>query len=95
MQAARGEAAGRVDWPSGDDHQPVIDAIKEYAQAHRRCTEGEVIEALGLPDMTGIPQSRAARTAAQQRAAERARDARQHVGYVIRAYGQAGAGSAA
>lgn len=93
-QAADGGNAGKVPWPTGDDHQGVIDAAKEYVKAHPDCTEDEVIAALELPDMTGIPQSRAARTAAQRRAAARAVDARQHAGYAIRTYGQAGAGSA-
>lgn len=97
-RAARDEAAGgqiaQVAWPAGDDHREVIDAIKTYVRAHPGCTEDDVIGALGLPDMSGVPADPAARTRAQWKAAGRARDALQHAGYVIRTYGSL-AGAAA
>jgi hypothetical protein len=83
--------AERVPWLAGDDHQPLIDAIKAWVREHPGCTLDDVIAGLGLPDMTGIPEDPKERTAGQQRAAALARDALQHAGYVIRTYGRGGA----
>jgi hypothetical protein len=67
-----------------DDFQALQALIGWFAE-HQDCTDPfEGIKALGLPDMTGMPQSRQARTSTQRRMAAEASNMLQHAGYAIR-----------
>jgi hypothetical protein len=64
-------AEGRK-WMSEEDNERARLAIQEYVREHCGCTPDEVIKALGLPDMTGIPADRRARTNEHKRRAAEA-----------------------
>lgn len=67
-----------------DDYQALQALIKWYGE-HEDCTDpAEGIKALGLPDMTGVPKTRQARTSTQRRMAAEAASMLQHAGYAIR-----------
>ena len=69
----------------GGDPAPVIDALRQWLDGHQECTDpAEAVSALGLPDMTGIPEDPCQRTSGEQRRAAAARDALQHAGYALR-----------
>jgi hypothetical protein len=69
----------------GEDPAPVIQALKAWLDAHPECGDpAEAVRALGLPDMTGIPEDDKLRTSGQRRTAAAARDAMQHAGYALR-----------
>jgi hypothetical protein len=67
-----------------DDYQALESLIAWFAD-HEDCTEpAEGIRALGLPDMTGVPENAHARNSTQRRMAAEAANMLQHAGYAIR-----------
>ena len=68
-----------------DDDWDALEALKAWLAEHPDCTDPhEAVRALGLPDMTGIPDNPKARSSTQRRQAREARDMLQHAMYAIR-----------
>jgi len=72
-------------WMTAEDDYQALQALIAWFNDHEDCIDpGEGIRALGLPDMTGVPPVRQARTTTQRRMAAEAANMLQHAGYAIR-----------
>jgi hypothetical protein len=72
-------------WMTAEDDYQALQALIGWFAEHPACTDpAEGVRALGLPDMTGVPKTRQARTTTQRRMATEAASMLQHAGYAIR-----------
>lgn len=72
-------------WMTDEDDWEALQALVTWFAEHPRCADpAEGIKALGLPDMTGVPADKRARTSTHRRMAAEATSMLQHAGYAIR-----------